>query len=499
MSFRLAIGGISHETNTYAVASSGITHVDRFDIDRGDEILARMQGTRTYTGGFIDAAASLGVDLVPTLFAIAQPSGTIAAEAYEAMRDELVERLRAAGPVDAVALEIHGAGVVEGVDDLESDLARAVRAVVGEGVPLVAALDLHGNITDEMAQLYDLMFGVHLYPHTDCWERGHEAVMSIPALLSGELRPTTHVEHLPILLPTSTTDPGHPACVMNEQCAVVEAREGVVDCTVFHGFPFTDVPSVGVHVVCTTNGDLDAARAGAREVASWIWSHREDFRPETHPPEVAIRLALAQVSEEGPVVINDTADNPGGGSPGDATHVLRAFLEAGLGERGCFGFVCDPEVADQAHAAGVGATIEVKLGGKHDDIHGAPIAATAYVKALTDGRYVLQQMFAGLEISHGRMARLVIDGLDVLVGSRPSQVFDPEVFLLHGIDVRRKQIVGLKSSNHFRAGFRDVAVAIVTADSPGLTTQRVEVFAHERAPRPMWPTDPHASWEVVPS
>ncbi|HVM55710.1 MAG TPA: MlrC C-terminal domain-containing protein, partial [Acidimicrobiales bacterium] len=195
-----------------------------------------------------------------------------------------------------------------------------------------------------------------------------------------------------------------------------------------------------------------------------------------------------------PVVINDTSDNPGGGTPGDATHVLRAFLDAGL-EDACFAMICDPETVQQAITAGVGATIDVRLGGKHDDLHGEPIDAPAYVHSISDGKVTLTgPMLNGVTLRLGPMVRLTIRGVDVIVSSAASQTFDPEVFLLHGIDVRRYRYVGLKSSQHFRAGFGDLAAEIITADSPGLTSQRVEVFHHTRPPGPLWPVDPAATY-----
>ena len=192
-------------------------------------------------------------------------------------------------------------------------------------------------------------------------------------------------------------------------------------------------------------------------------------------------------------MINETSDNCGGGTPGDGTHLLRAMLKAKL-ESACFGFIVDPAVAAEAHAAGCGAAIEVSLGGKYDELHGAPIETRAYVKSLSDGRLVMQAMSKGAPINLGPMARLVVDGIDVIVASRRSQTFDPEPFLALGIDVNRYRIVALKSSNHFRAGFKDVAGAIVTADPPGLTTHHVEIFPRNRAAAPLWPLHSHAHY-----
>jgi microcystin degradation protein MlrC len=170
------------------------------------------------------------------------------------------------------------------------------------------------------------------------------------------------------------------------------------------------------------------------------------------------------------------------------------MLDAEL-EQACFGFVVDAVTAAQAHAAGVSATINVELGGRYDDLHGEPIREPAYVKALHDGRIVMQAMFKGAPINLGPMARLNIRGIDVIVASRRNQTFDPEPFAALGIDVMRYRYVALKSSNHFRAGFQDIAAAIITADPPGLTTHHIEVFPRDNATRPLWPIDSQATLE----
>lgn len=245
-------------------------------------------------------------------------------------------------------------------------------------------------------------------------------------------------------------------------------------------------------VLAMADGDAELARKAAQAVARAVWEAREEYRPQILTPAEALAAALAV--EGGPVVVNDTSDNPGGGSPGDSTHLLRAMLEANL-TNACFGFIYDPETAALAHRAGVGATIQVRMGGKTDDLHGAPIEGQAYVKALTDGRFRLTSpMWQGSLIDLGPMARLQMGGVDVLVSSQRQQVLDEEVFLLHGIDVRRCKIVALKSSSHFRAGFRHLARAIIAADAPGATTLRVEVFPFQRIRCPMWPLDAEATY-----
>lgn len=488
---RIAVGGIVHETNTYAVASTGPTGLDRFLRLRGDDIDRFFAGTATAIGGILDGCRDGGHEAVLASYAVAEPSGTITADAYAELKADLLASLSQLLPFDAVALELHGAGVAEGVDDLEADLGEAIRELIGSDIPVAAVLDLHGNTTPAMAAAFDLLLGCHLYPHTDLDERGREAVSLLEDVHAGRLRPVMHIEQLPMLLPTSTTDGDSPAARANRECARIEAIEGVVDCTLMHGFPFTDIPEVGTSIIAIANGDREVARAAARDAAAWVWSHREDFRSEHETPELAVRRAAE--APVGPVVINECSDNPGGGSPGDGTHLLQAMVDAGL-EDACFGFVSDPEVVETAIRAGVGAVVDVKVGGKHDDLHGSPVAITATVRCLTDGRFTLQKMMRGYRLDLGPTCRLQTGGLDIVVTSKPWQTMDAEIFLIHGIDVTRAKVIGLKSSNHFRAGFRDLAAEIITADSPGLTTDRVEVFDHTRARRPLWPTDATASY-----
>ena len=233
---------------------------------------------------------------------------------------------------------------------------------------------------------------------------------------------------------------------------------------------------MGVSIVVTTEHDRDQATRIAKRLATELWAKREEFRASSLSGTEAVAMALA--SQAKPVVINETSDNCGGGTPGDGTHLLKAMLDAQL-ERACFGFIVDPAVAQQASEAGVGKTISVELGGKYDDLHGQPLRMTAYVRALHDGKLRLRAMFKGMPLHLGKMARLVVDGIDIIVASERSQTFDIGPFQALGIDVTEYEIIALKSSNHFRAGFADIAGAIVTADTPGLTTHKIEIFPRQ--------------------
>ncbi len=488
---RIAIGEFAHETNTFR---PGVTDVGAFRAlqwETGEEILRAHRGVRDFLGGMIATAERLGLELVPTFATVAEPSATISREAYETIRDTLFAAIRDAGPVDAICLSLHGAGTAEGIDDVEGTLLAELRAVVGPDLPIVVTLDLHGNLTPAMVEHADVLLNCHEYPHVDIYERGEEAVELAAKLARGEMRPVKHLEILPMLLPPATTV-ADPALAINRECFAWEARPGIIDCAFVHGFPHTDVPIVRASVLATADGDAGLAREAAQAVARRVWESREAFRDDLPGAAEAVRMALASAAR--PVVVAEISDNSGGGAPGDGTHLLRALLDADVPES-CFGFIADAETVRQAHAAGVGATIDVRLGAKTDGLHGEPIAARAYVKGLTDGRFRLTTpMGAGAPVDLGLMARLIVGNVDVLVSSIRSQTLDDEVFRLHGIDVSRYKVVALKSTQHFRAGFMPLAGEIIRADPLGATTSNLLQHPYTRVPRPVWPLDDTAAW-----
>ncbi|WAH37998.1 M81 family metallopeptidase [Alicyclobacillus dauci] len=483
---KIAIGQISHETNTFSSVPTTKSLFELWEWDYGDDIVARHKGVEDYVGGMIDRACELGIEVVPTFSAFANPSGTITRETYELLKQALIDGLQGAGEVDAICLALHGAGVAEGFDDLEGDLLQAVREFVGRDMPIVVTLDLHANVTERMVAYADVLLGVNFYPHTDSYDRGREAIDVAKQMVDGNLRPVMNLVRLPLMIPTSTTNLS-PAKDVNEVCWGWEKRPDVVDCTLFHGFPHTDTPDVCVSVLTVTNDDSHLAQEASEDVANFVWQTREAFFPHTASPSEGIHLALQ--AEGRPIVINETSDNPGGGTPGDGTHLLRAMINEEL-TSACFGTIYDPEVARIAHESGVGTWIDVQLGGKTDSLHGEPLQIHAYVKTLSDGQFLQSSpMWRGKQVDLGKSARLVVGGIDVIVCSVCSQVFDEQIFLLHGIDVSEYKIVALKSSQHFRAAYESIAAEIITVDSPGLSSRQLSSFQYERITRPIYPLD----------
>ena len=476
---RIGIGGINHETNTYCPELTPLSAFPRLTGER----LLRRSGTETPVGGAIDACRALGLEPIPLMAAWTQPSGIIEASAYDTMKQDILDAIAAEWPLDGIFLDLHGAGVAEGVSDLEGDLTEAIRAQVGS-IPIVATFDLHGNVTQRMADQLDGVFACHEYPHIDLHHRAREAIELVLRMQHEGLTTERAVVSIPMLMPTTTTFHGIGKATI-DRIKALEKSENLINISWFHGFPYADTPHVGVHLVLTGVANQHNLRAIGETLAASIWAVRDEFRIPGLSANEALEQAL-NASSEGLAVINETSDNPGGGSPGDGTHLLKAMLEADEPAT-CFGFIVDPEVAAQAHEMGVGSVIETELGGKTDAMHGAPLTVSAYVKALHDGKIVMQAMMKGTPMSLGPMARLIIGQVEVIVVSNRSQTFDPEPFLALGIDVHRMRVVALKSSNHFRAGFEPIAKTIITADTPGFTTHQIERFEKTASPLPLWP------------
>lgn len=481
---KLIVAKVFHETATFSTVPTTRAVFEAREWHSGASVVDFHRGNRTYIGGILAAAERSGVELNFAFCTSAYPSGIIRSETLHDIEQEFFTSIARAGEADGILLVLHGAGVAEGQPDLEGHLLRKLRERVGPDTPIIATLDLHGNLTAAMVDNATALLGVHLYPHTDMYDRGVEAVGLMEGVVRGKITPVMHFVKLPLMLPLTTTIAGVAADITAE-CSKIEATTGVLDCAFFHGFPYADTGHVGASVLVTTNGDPSLARNAARTIAEYTWTNKDRFFPTLLGPEEGIDTAMR--SPLHPIVINETSDNAGAGAPGDGTHLLKPLLALGAANT-CFGFIWDPAVARLAHEAGTGAIIRTYLGGKTDRLHGEPLWVEAYVKCLTDGRFVQSSpMGAGTRIDLGPSCRLQINSVDVIVCSARSQTLDEQLFLLHGIDVRTYKLVALKSSQHFRAAFEPIAEEIITVDSPGLSTLDLRSFPYSHLPNPLYP------------
>lgn len=490
---RIAIGGVLHETST--LVETRTTRND-FEYDRGifrgTPLLERFRGTNVCTGGFIDAAAEAGFEPVPLLRAAAFPGGLIDRDDYDELKREFLDLLREAeaadGPVDGVLLDLHGAMVVDGIDDGDGDFIAAVREYLGPERPIMVTQDLHGNHSQLRVQAADALIGFDTFPHVDMAERGREAAMLMAATVRGEIHPVMALHRLPLFWSTACQVTAHPP--MDEVIARVHALEqqpGILSVTIATGFPWADVPDAGASVIVVADNDEDLARHAADELGSWILENRQRW----YSPPVSVQDALTAGDRDGryPVILADHADNTGGGSPGDSTEVLRTFLELDLTDALIL-YMVDPEVAAQAHTAGAGSRIAVSLGGKSSPLQGEPVEIEADVVALSDGPFSYDgPMFAGLTGNMGQSAWLKCGGVSVVVVSAREQPFDMAFARSLGIDVPAMKYIALKSAAHFRAAFEPIAGSIINIEAAAIHTHDFAKLPRTKRTRDVFPVE----------
>jgi len=488
---RVAVGGIAHETHTFAPSRTDLDAFARQALYEGEALLGNLRGTSGALGGALEGLARAGYQPVPLLYAAAVPGGLVTRAAYDDLAARLLDRLREAMPVQGVLLALHGAMVAEGEEDCEGDLLRRVRALVGPTCPIVGVLDMHGNLSPAMVAAADVLVAYDQNPHLDTFARGLEAADILRRLLAEGLRPTSAWVRLPLLLSALTTWTEKPPLrPVHERAQVLERRARVVNVSVFGGYAYADTPFSGMSVLVTTDGDHGLARTLAQELAEIAWAQREAATYKGVPVAEAVRRAVQ--APRGPVILADVGDNVGGGAPGDGTILLRALLVAGA--QGAVVTLADPEAVACAWRAGAGATVETFVGGKCDRWHGEPVWIRGEVERLSDGRYTSggTDHFASLygrEVHMGRCAVLQCAGVRLLLAERKTPPGDLAQLRSQGIKPEAQGIIVVKSAVAFRGAYEPIASEIIEVDTPGLCSADLGRFPYRRLTRPIFPLD----------
>jgi microcystin degradation protein MlrC len=482
---RIAIGGISHETNCFSNVPSDLS---MWTIYEGDELINHFNGSRASYGAFIDVAERMGVELVPTMHASTSPSGTVPKDVFNHLLKKLLDGIRKAGRVDGVVLSLHGGGFSEEYPDLEGKVFEEVRKLVGPRVVIGSMHDFHSNSTQRWIDNVNVILGYDTYPHVDTYERATEVAEIVVKTIRREVKPTMALAK-PGMVPTLQAQftGKHPFATLLAKAHEWEKDERVLGIWVMGGFPWSDFPDVGMGVFVTTNDDLELAESIAKEISDMALRMRSDFLVKPVPVRDAIEEAMK--AEEGPYVLADIGDNPGGGGPCDGTVLLKAMIDMGVKDA-VFCVMRDVEAVDKAMKAGVGNEVTLILGGKNDKLHGPPIEVTGTVKTLSDGRFMpTGPMSSGLEANVGKTAVLRVGGIDVMITSVRVQPTTLAIYRFVGIEPCDKKIIALKSSVHYRAAHMPIAKKIIEVDTPGVTSPRLAGLPFTNLKRPLFPFD----------
>ena len=475
---RILIAGFQHETNTFAPSLADWAAFESGEsfppYRRGAAMQQAFVGINAPIGGFIDAAKSHGWTLIPSAWGGAIPSSYITTDAFERLAGDILADVRAAlsQGLDAIYLDLHGAAVAQNADDAEGELLARLRALVGPVMPIVASLDLHANVSHAMLTLADALVAYRTYPHVDMAATGELAAQLLARRLKLGRREPMAFRRLPFLIPLNAQSTWlEPARQHYDTLVALDARYGTYS-SFCMGFPAADIndcaPMVWAHGEQADQA-LAALFDAVAEPTQWTMDVLGARQAVTRA------LALAEHASA-PVVIADTQDNPGAGGDSNTTGMLHALLAQGAGRthpgQVALGMMFDAAAARAAHAAGIGAEIDIALGTAVPTFTGAPSDAPLRgrfkVLALADGQCTLTgPMMTGLTVRLGASACLEIEGIRIAVVSGKKQLLDRELLRMVGIHAEQMRLIVVKSSNHFRADFTPHASHILVAKAAG--------------------------------
>ena len=486
---KVIIGHFGHEANTFAENKTTYEDFIGRGIFIGEESIEKYEGTPVYLGGIIQACREENIEMIPTCaYTCAAP--TLTDECVDKMLGHILPVVQQhKDEIDGICMALHGAGVSQSHADLETYVLTKLRQIVGPTLPITVALDLHGNITKEMAELSNGLFGIRKYPHTDKHVASYLAMKTLAQIMRGQVQTQTAVEPLPLLVPISTgLTANAPFPEMEAFFEEYTKKEGLIYASFFHGFPYADVPGSAASIVVVGEKGKDVKKA-AKELARFVWERRHYFKVQALSPAQAMDLAEKETAA-GYVVINEMSDNPGGGCPGDGTHLLAEMLKRNL-PGSIFGYMVDPVAVEMLFCHKPGDTVSFSLGGRHEKIFGAPLQIeNAKILSLSTGDFFhTSPNLRGAAAKLGNCARVKVGNVEIVIGSVRNQTFDDQPFAVTGADLRHYRYVGLKSTQHFRGFFASTAARIISTDPPGLNSGDLSVFDYQKITRPIYPLD----------
>lgn len=428
----------------------------------------------------------LGWTLIEGTSAWADPAGLVNRQTYETLRDEILDQLREAMPVDGVVLGLHGAMVADGYDDPEGDLLSNIRSIVGPDRLVCAELDPHSHLTARRLEAADFFVAFKEFPHIDFVDRAEDLWRIAVACLLGHVNPVMSVFD-PKMIDIFPTSQEPMRGFVDRLFEIETADPQVLSLSIIHGFMAGDVPEMGTKVIVVTDGEPDKGERLAKEIGMDLFALRGTLMM----PQIGVADALDQAisSPNKPVVIADMWDNPGGGTAGDGTIILSELLDRKL-SNAAVGTIWDPIAVRACMAAGQGAEIALRFGAKSAPGTGDPIDATVSIERVVPGA---EMRFGESRVPMGDSVWINVHGIDVILNSTRSQSFDPSLFSVLGIDPKKRDILVIKSTNHFYSSFSEIAGRIIYCSAGSPYPNDPAKTPYQKAPRGIWPIvpDPH--------
>ena len=521
---RIPLLGISHETNTFSSVPANYAAFEASGILRGEEIFDKFRDAAYTISGYMQAAEELGFELVPLMYAVTGPIGTITKDAYDRLTAEMFGMLRDQGPWDAVLISNHGAAVSEEFPDMDGEFCRAVRDIVGSEMRVGVTLDMHGNVSEPVVEHTDVCIVWRTNPHLDPKVRGRKTADLIVRAAKGEIDPVQWIEMPPMYVNIVKQFTGEdPMKSFVADAVAANETPGILDTSVAEGYPYSDVEEMGMSWVAIADGDVELAKSVAKSMAAKAWERRAELNVKVASITEALDYAIANYKgprdlneadvvatdgtalappedeevRNGPIVLMDVGDNIGGGSSADSTHILAEAVDRGIS--GFLQTLYDPESVEACVGAGVGNKVTLDVGGKTDAMHGKPVRVTGTVRAITDGQYEeLGPSHGGFRFyNSGVTARLDTDGGQTLVlnSARAGNTVRAQMYHI-GIVPERYRIVVAKGVVSPRPAYQPIAGKVILVNTPGVTTADMSTFTYHRRRVPLYPMELDATYEA---
>ncbi|WP_026694024.1 M81 family metallopeptidase [Peribacillus kribbensis] len=483
---RIGVAFFYHESHSFAPGKTTLKNFQEEGWFKGKEIFRAYSGTKTEVGGFLDTLdAREDIEAVPLLCAAAVPSGMVEYETYTHIESEMIASIMEAGRLDGLLLALHGAMAVEGVDDPEAVLLKKIRTLLPH-VPIAGTLDMHANLSSDMTDLTPYHFGFKTYPHIDMYDQGVNAARALLGHVQEDRRWEAAFIKIPMMPPSlnmrTSEGPMHELITLAGEW---EGREGILNISIFGGFPYSDVSVAGASIIAIAKTKKQA-REAVKACADRFWELKEDFLVDIPKAAEGVKLAFSKSGRK-PVVLADISDNPLSCGSGDTTELLRELIR--MNKPGTlFGGLTDPESIEICRQKGSGNRAVLQLGGKHAPEFGSPIEAEAEILNLSDGVFYNSGPFnQNLRVDVKGAAYIRVGHVDILLIGRPMSANDPEMFRHIGIEPADYKVLGLKVKNHFRAAFDPLIEEVIYVDAPGVASNDLSIFPYRRIPEEMWP------------
>lgn len=492
---RIAIAGFQHESNSFAKIPATLDKWVDAGILLGAEINREYENSKATVAGLLARLKiESDVEIHPLVFARLTPMGPLTIEATDHLMNLILTLLEKDGPWDAVLLPQHGAAVSEKYLDADGELVERVRSLVGPNVIIGTALDMHANLSQKVVTNSDIVKVYQTNPHIDAFEQAYDCADLVMRCLRKEIRPTSFLAVPPLLvniLKQGTSD--KPMSDLLQMAESERQRPGVLSVSIVEGYPYADVPQMGMAFLAITQNDPELAKDVAVKISKYAWERRDELNGYATPIDEA--LVDADASANGPIVLFDVGDNVGAGTPGDSTFVLHAAKRLGI--TGLLQALCDPQAVAFCRPLGVGARVDIQVGGKADGMHGTPLPIKGRITAITDGKYSEPKASHGGFLFYDDGPSVAIetdDGNHLLLTSLPTGSGSLQQFRSAELDPLNEKIVVVKGTHSPRPAYEPIAKKMIWLATPGASTADLSNFTYKHRRVPMYPLEPDTIW-----